>query len=222
MGVLAQQNFTNSTHLGRLVALRLRLPRCVEFVQFCCDQNPHLTCVLMKTSTYTLKMDTVVQKKNADVMRCKMCEFLRQKKFLFIIKKFPISARYSSEVLQMFYGPITRGQNRNVPQPLEPDVVEIDDIFILARRNNFQEWLRVWKMVVSRRNVNNNDLLAFARENKEKFTNVVENEIKELNSVKVSFGMKAEFSIIRNDERQTNTISMKTNHTFSTETIRPK
>ena len=58
-------------------------------------------------------------------------------------------------------------------------------------------------MVVSAENVNNNDLLAFARKNKEKFNNVVENEIKELNSVKVSFGMKAEFSIIRNDVRQT-------------------
>ena len=55
------------------------------------------------------------------------------------------ATRYSSEVLQMFYGPITREQNRNLPQPLEPDVVEIDDIFILARRNNSQEWLRVWK-----------------------------------------------------------------------------
>ena len=109
--------------------------------------------------------------------------------------------RYSSEVLQMFYGPIAEQENSGLLQPLEPDVVEIDDIFILARRNNFQEWLRVWKMVVSRRN--NNDLLAFARENKEKFTNVVENEIKELNNVKVSFGLKAEFSIIRNNKRQT-------------------
>ena len=111
--------------------------------------------------------------------------------------------RYSSKLLQMFYGPIAEQENAGLSQPLEPDVVEIDDIFILAHRKNFQEWLRVWKMVVSRRNVNNNDLLAFARENKEKFTNVVENEIKELNSVKVNFGMKAEFSIIRNDERQT-------------------
>ena len=58
-------------------------------------------------------------------------------------------------------------------------------------------------MVVSRRNVNKNDVLAFTRENKEKFNNVVENEIKDLNSGKVSFGMKAEFSIIRNNKRQT-------------------
>ena len=58
-------------------------------------------------------------------------------------------------------------------------------------------------MVVSHRNVNNNDLLTFPRENKEKFTNIVKNEIKELKSMKVSFGMKAEFSIIRNNKRQT-------------------
>ena len=111
--------------------------------------------------------------------------------------------RYSSEVLRMFYGPIAEQKNANLPQQLEPEVVEIDDVFVLARRNNFREWLRVWKMVVSAENVNNNDLLAFARENEETFTNVVENEIKELNSVKVSFGLKAEFSIIRNDEIQT-------------------
>ena len=91
--------------------------------------------------------------------------------------------RYSTEVLQVFYGPIAEQENIGLPQPLEPDVVEIDDIFILARRNNFREWLRVWKMVVSAENVNNNDRLAFARENKENFTNVVENEIKELNSL---------------------------------------
>ena len=111
--------------------------------------------------------------------------------------------RYSSEVLRMLYGPIAEQENAGLPQPLEPYVAQIDDIFILARRSNFREWLRVWKMVVSAENVNNNGLLAFARENREKFTNEVKNEIKEINSVKVSFGIKAEFSIIRNDERQT-------------------
>ena len=32
-------------------------------------------------------------------------------------------ARYSSEVLQMFYGPITREQNRNLPQPLAESII---------------------------------------------------------------------------------------------------
>ena len=43
------------------------------------------------------------------------------------------AARFSSDVLQMFYGPITEEENANLPQELEPDVLEIDDIFILAR-----------------------------------------------------------------------------------------
>ena len=38
-------------------------------------------------------------------------------------------------------------------------------------------------MVVSEGNVNNKDLLAFARKTKAKFTNVVGNEIKELKSI---------------------------------------
>ena len=99
------------------------------------------------------------------------------------------AARFSSDVLQTFYGPITEEENRNLPQApaaepqaLQPDVVEIDDVFILAR-SNFQEWLRVWKMDVSEANANNKDLLAFARETKAKFTDLVENEIKELKSI---------------------------------------
>ena len=32
------------------------------------------------------------------------------------------AARYSSDVLQMFYGPITREQNRNLPQPLAESI----------------------------------------------------------------------------------------------------
>ena len=117
--------------------------------------------------------------------------------------------------MQTFYGPITEEENRNLPQApaaepqapaaepqaLQPDVVEIDDVFILAR-SNFQEWLRVWKMDVSEANANNKDLLAFARETKAKFTDLVENEIKELKSIKVSFGLKVKFSIERNGETE--------------------
>ena len=111
--------------------------------------------------------------------------------------------RYSTEVLLMFYGPIAKQENAGLPQPLIPEAIEVDGVFILARRDNFHEWLRVWKMVVSEQNPFNNDLLAFARENKEKFTNIIRNEIEALRSVKLSFGLKAEFSIVRNDERQT-------------------
>ena len=69
-------------------------------------------------------------------------------------------------------------------------------------QNNFQEWLRVWRMAVSERNPNNKDLLKFARENKEKITDLVGQETQRLNSVKVSFGLQVKFSIERNDESQ--------------------
>ena len=35
------------------------------------------------------------------------------------------AARFSSRVVQMFYGPITREQNRNLRQPLEPGVLQM-------------------------------------------------------------------------------------------------
>ena len=101
----------------------------------------------------------------------------------------------------MFYGPIPEEENRNLPQALQPVVVFHYDMFLLAR-SNFQEWLRVWRMDVSEGNANNNDLLAFARATQEKFTGLVENEIKELRSIKVSFGLKVKFSIERNGETQ--------------------
>ena len=101
--------------------------------------------------------------------------------------------------LQMFYGLITEEENRNLP--LEPDAVEIYDVFLLAR-NNFQGWLRVWKMVLSEGHENNKDLLVFSRETKAKFTDLIGNEIKEFKSAKVSFGPKAKFSIERNGETQ--------------------
>ena len=110
------------------------------------------------------------------------------------------AARFSSNVLQMFYGPITREQNRNLPQPLEPELVVLYEVFNISQ-NNFQEWLRVWIMIVSKTNPNNKDLL-FARENKAKFTDLVKQEILKLNSVKVSFGLQVKFSIEKNGETQ--------------------
>ena len=111
------------------------------------------------------------------------------------------AARYSSDVLQMFYGPIPREENINLPEPLEPDITVLYDGFQISQ-NNFQEWLRVWRMDVSERNPNNKDLLMFARENKEKITDLVEQEILKLKSVKVSFGLQVKFSIERNGGKQ--------------------
>jgi len=82
------------------------------------------------------------------------------------------AASYSSDVLQMFYGPIPREENRNLPEPLKPRLIALYDVFKITQ-NNFQEWLRVWRMDISETNPNNKDLFRFARENKEKL-NLVE------------------------------------------------
>ena len=106
------------------------------------------------------------------------------------------ASRFSSNVLETFYSPLTREQNRNLPQPLRPELDPLYDVFKI-RQSNFQEWLCVWIMNASKTNPNNKDILVFARENKEKFTDLIEQEILKLGSVKVSFGLQVEFEIER-------------------------
>ena len=89
------------------------------------------------------------------------------------------AARYSSDVLQMFYGSTPEEKNINLPQTLKPNYVVLYDGFLISQ-NNFQDWLRVWRMDVSEENPNNKDLFVFTRERKEKFTDLVENEIQNL------------------------------------------
>lgn len=112
------------------------------------------------------------------------------------------ATRYSCNVLEMFYGPTTDEENRNLPQPLQPVVIgRYNGLFVLAQ-NNFREWLRVWNMVVAEGYEYKSDLLVFARETKSRFIKLVENEIEALQSVKVSFGLNVRFSIQRNAEMQ--------------------
>ena len=99
------------------------------------------------------------------------------------------ATRYSSNVLEMFYGLTIDEENRNLPQPLQPVVVGRYNGFVLAQ-NNFREWLRVWKMVVPEDYEYKSDLLVFARETKSRFINLVEIEIEALQSVKVSGEMQ--------------------------------
>ena len=111
------------------------------------------------------------------------------------------AARFSSNVLHPFYSPIAREQNRNLPQPLQPERVPVRDVFKISQ-SNFQEWLRVWIMNVSQTNQNNKDIYMFKNANKEKYTNLIEQEILKLGSVKVSFGLKVNFEIERNGKTQ--------------------
>ena len=57
-------------------------------------------------------------------------------------------ARYSRDVLQMFYAPIPEEEHRNLPRALQPDVVAYFDVFSLAAQSNFEEWLRVLRIDV--------------------------------------------------------------------------
>ena len=75
------------------------------------------------------------------------------------------------------------------------------DMFVLTQTNS-QEWLQVGRVIISEENPNNRDLLVFARENKAKFTNIVENGITQFENIKVSFGLQVKFSIERNEETQ--------------------
>jgi len=111
------------------------------------------------------------------------------------------AARYSSDVLRMFYSRIPEEENRNLPEPLQPRLNALFDVFKISQ-NNFQEWLRVWRMDVSEGNPNNKDIFMFARANEEKYINLVEQEILRLKGVKVTFGLQVEFSTERDDERQ--------------------
>ena len=55
---------------------------------------------------------------------------------------------------------------------------------------------------MSEGNASNKDLLKFAKETKTKVTDLVENEIRKLESIKVSFGFEVKFSIEREGETQ--------------------
>jgi len=100
-------------------------------------------------------------------------------------------AKHQNDILQMFYGEIPAQVNRRLSRPLIPRV-EIEDVFFTSQ-NNYNNWLRVWKMIVSERNPHNKDLFEFARATKESFTQLIKKELKELKNIKVSLEMKVKF-----------------------------
>ena len=110
------------------------------------------------------------------------------------------AARYSSDVLQMFYGRIPTGVNRNQRKPLEPQKVAVFGRFQTYQYNNPD--LRTWGMDLSERNQYKKDLLMSARENKEKFTDLAEQEVQRLKSGKVSVALEVKFSREREGKTQ--------------------
>jgi len=105
------------------------------------------------------------------------------------------AARYSFDVLPI--DPTPNEENRNLPKPN----FALRDEFII-NQNNFQGWLRVWRMDISEENPNKTDIFMFAKENKEKFTDLVEQEIKRLENVKIGFGFDVKFKRERDGKTQ--------------------
>ena len=98
------------------------------------------------------------------------------------------AANFSRDVLEMFYGPIEEKQR--LTPPINPTVIGEFEIV----RNNFDQWLRVWKMHATK---NNKDLFKFFQKTKSSFINVCKNEVDALNSVKIQFNLLVKFHMTR-------------------------
>ena len=103
------------------------------------------------------------------------------------------AANFSTDVLEMFYGPIE--ENQSLPTPLSPSIRGGFEIV----RNNFNEWLRVWKMRPTRKN---KDLFNFFQKTKNSFINVCTHEVEAMKSVKIQFGLLVRFYMIRDEKIQ--------------------
>ncbi|KAL9957602.1 hypothetical protein ACROYT_G034521 [Oculina patagonica] len=93
------------------------------------------------------------------------------------------AASYSQEVLQALMKEIREFQMN--PQR--------NETFLLAQ-SDFNEWLRVWKMTIPEGSPISKDLFVFQKKTKVMFVDLVKNEIRDLKSVKVSFGLQIKFT----------------------------
>ena len=103
------------------------------------------------------------------------------------------SANFSRDVLEMFYGQIKDEQR--LPNPINPTVMGEFEI----ARNNFNDWLRVWKMKATK---NNKDLFKFFQKTKNTFKNVCEKEVETMKSAKVQFSLNVAFHINRDGKKE--------------------
>ena len=95
----------------------------------------------------------------------------------------------------MFYGLISNQENQRLRAPIRPSR-RLD--FEIAR-NNFNEWLRVWKMRVPG---GNHDFLKNFPNTKTRFIDVCKNEVETLKGVLIQFGLLVRFSMNRDKEFQ--------------------
>ena len=90
-------------------------------------------------------------------------------------------ARLLSDMLELFYGLVSQEENQRQRRPIAPerDAWEKYIYFDLVR-NNFNGWLRAWRMNIPEGYPYKGDLLQFARKTKRMLTNLIENEIASL------------------------------------------
>ena len=94
------------------------------------------------------------------------------------------AANFSRDVLEIFYGPIE--ENKRLTTPISPSIRGGFEIV----RNNFNEWLRVWKMRATKNN----------KDSKNSFINVCTNEVETMKSVKIQFSLLVRFYMIRDEK----------------------
>ena len=105
------------------------------------------------------------------------------------------AANFSRDVLEMFYGPIE--ENQRLIAPISPSIRGGFEIV----RNNFNDWLRVWKMRFTN---NNKDLFKFFQKTKNSFINVCTNAVENMKSVKIQFSLLVRFHMIRDEKKRRN------------------
>ena len=105
------------------------------------------------------------------------------------------AANFSRDFLEAFYGQISQEENQRLMPPIRPR----RRLGFEIERNNFNQWLRVWKMRVPG---GNRDLLNVFQKTKPQFIDVCREEVRALRIVKVQFGLIVRFYIDRNGEVQ--------------------
>ena len=96
------------------------------------------------------------------------------------------AANFSKDILEMFYGSISQEVQQRLRPPIRPERGADFEIV----RNDFNNWLSVWKMIVPR---GNRDILKFFQRTKNRFIDVCENEVWNFKSVKINFGLLVRF-----------------------------
>ena len=101
------------------------------------------------------------------------------------------ASHFLRDVLEMFYGLIPN-EEQLIP-PIRPK----RRLDFEIERNNFNDWLRVWKMIAPG---GNRDPLKFFQKTKNRFIDVCEYEVVTLKSVKIQFGLLVRIYINRDEE----------------------